>query len=356
LERIYFETSSRIRGDRMRIREAIQKVVEGIDLSEDEAYELMQEVMRGEATPAQIAGLITALRMKGESVEEIAGFARAMRDNAVKVDVDEYLIDTCGTGGDMAGTFNISTAVAFVAAGGGVKVAKHGNRSVSSKCGSADLMEALGIRIDLPPEVVRDCIKEIGIGFIFAPLFHPAMRHAMGPRRELGIRTVFNILGPLTNPAGVRAQLLGVGSPELTEKMASVLRRLGVERAFVVHGMDGLDEATITGKSIVSELSGGEIRTYEIEPEMFGMKRGSIFDIAGGTPEENARTVIEVLRGARGPKRDIVLLNSAFALMAAGVAESIEDGIEVAAESIDSGAAIEKLFALKARVGGVQPS
>lgn len=331
----------------MKVKEAIQKVVEGVDLLEEEAYEVMQEVMRGEATPAQIAGLITALRMKGETVEEITGFARAMRDNALKVEVSGTVVDTCGTGGDMAGTFNISTAVAFVVAGAGAKVAKHGNRSVSSRCGSADLMEALGIRIDLTPELVRDCIEGIGIGFIFAPLFHPAMKHAMGPRRELGIRTVFNILGPLTNPARVKAQILGVGSPNLTEKIALALWKLGVDRAFVVHGMDGLDELSITGRSLISELRYGNIETYEVDPEMFGIRRASPRDIVGGTPEENANIMIGILRGEKGPRRDVVLLNAAPALVAAGMAGSIEEGIRIAAESIDSGAAMGKLEALR---------
>lgn len=329
------------------IREAISRVVLGEDLGEQEAVEVMNEIMTGEATPAQIASFITALRLKGESIEEITGFARVMRDKATKIGTDEEIVvDTCGTGGDGAHTFNISTCAAFVVAGAGMKVAKHGNRSVSSKCGSADVLKELGVNIEIPPEKVEECLHEVGIGFLFAPLLHGAMKYAIGPRREIGIRTVFNILGPLTNPAGAKCQVLGVYDPKLTEPLANVLKNLGSTHALLVHGMDGLDEITLTHQTRVSELANGEVKTYSISPEDFGFTRCQTKDLKGGEPGENARILLNVLEGRSGPQRDVVLLNAAAGIVAAG-AEDLNAGIELAKESIDSGLAKEKLEALK---------
>jgi anthranilate phosphoribosyltransferase len=330
------------------IAQAIQEIVEGRSLNFEQARSVMSEIMEGKTTPAQIAALITALRMKGETVEEISGFAEAMREHAQNIRPSSVkLLDTCGTGGDRLCTFNISTTSAFVVAGGGVTIAKHGNRSVSSKSGSADVLEALGIKIDLPPEKVTECIEEIGIGFLFAPVFHKAMKYALGPRREIGIRTVFNILGPLTNPAGATYQLLGVYDGSLTEVLAEALGRLGIRRAFVVHGVDGLDEVSTIGETVISELTGGQVRTFRITPEEFGISRTTPKDIAGGTVAENANIIKAILKGAKGACRDIVLLNSALAFVAAGKAESIKAGIELAEDSIDSGAAMEKLERLR---------
>ncbi|MEW5766205.1 MAG: anthranilate phosphoribosyltransferase [bacterium] len=329
------------------IKEAFNQVVTGQDLSEEQSRAVMEEIMSGEATPAQIAAFITALRMKKETVAEITGGARVMRDKAVKIKVEGDVVDTCGTGGDEAGTFNISTVAAFVAAGAGVKIAKHGNRSVSSKCGSADLLMALGVKINLPPEGIEKSIQEVGFGFLFAPDLHGAMKYAIGPRREIGIRTVFNILGPLTNPAGARYQLLGVYDPDLTEIMTLVLRNLGSERVFCVYGEDGLDEVSLSSSTKVTELKRGEINTYRIRPEEFGFKRAPLSALAGGSPEENASMAIDVLKGKFGPRRDIVLLNAALALVAGKLTETVEEGINRAAMSIDSGAALAKLEALK---------
>jgi len=330
------------------IIDAIKTVIDNKHLTKAEAEQVMNVIMSGEATPAQIAALITALRMKGETVDEISGFATTMRNKASRISPRVIeLVDTCGTGGDQLHTFNISTTVAFVIAGAGLPVAKHGNRSVSSKSGSADVLEALGIKIDLTAEQVEKCIEDIGIGFMFAPNFHGAMKHAIGPRREIGIRTVFNILGPLTNPAGATAQVLGVYDPELTEVMAMVLGNLGVKHALVVHGHDGLDEISNTGESIISELKDGEVRTYAITPEQCGVARASIEDLKGGTAEDNAAITLEILKGAKGPKRDVVLMNAAAGLIAAGKAESFEDGMDLAARSIDSGSALTKLQDLK---------
>ncbi|MDD5495733.1 MAG: anthranilate phosphoribosyltransferase [Candidatus Omnitrophica bacterium] len=343
------------------IREAIEKVVKRIDLTEDEMCASFDEIMTGKATGAQIGAFITALRMKGETVDEITAAAKVMRAKSLKihagkrvVDIDrddinideETIIDTCGTGGSQTNTFNISTTVAFVVAGAGLKVAKHGNRSASSQVGSADVLEALGVNLDTPPEVVEKCIHEIGIGFMYAPLFHGAMKYAVTPRKEIGIRTIFNILGPLSNPAGATSQVLGVYEAGLTEVMAKVLKNLGSRSAFVVYGMDTLDEATITGKTRVSELKDGNIRTYYITPEKFGIRRARLDDIAGGDAKENASTIISILKGEKGPKRDVVLLNASLSLVAGLKAKDFKEGMRLAAESIDSGRAKDKLVRL----------
>jgi len=332
------------------IRDAIRKVVEGGSLTQDEAAAAMTEIMDGEATPAQVACFITALRMKGETIDEITGFVRVMREKSIKVSTTRSpLVDTCGTGGDRLNTFNISTAAAFVVAGAGVAVAKHGNRAASSVCGSADVLEALGVNIAIGPAEVGKCIDEAGIGFMFAPAAHPAMKHAVGPRKEIGIRTVFNILGPMTNPAGAKRQLIGVFSPELTETMAHVLGNLGSERAMVVHGLDGLDEISTLGKTRVSELKDGRVRTYELDCRAEGLGLCSPDDISGGrTPEENADILMAVLRGISDPRREIVLANAGAALYVAGRAQDLREGIALAAESIDSGAAIGALEKMKA--------
>ena len=331
------------------IREAITVLMEGRDLSRDEAAAVMDEIMTGGASDAQIASFLTALRLKGETVDEITGCARVMRDRATRIECrSDGVVDTCGTGGDASGTFNISTLSALVAAGAGAHVAKHGNRSVSSRCGSADLFKALGVEIEVGPEVVADCIDEVGIGFLFAPLLHGAMKYAIGPRREMGIRTVFNILGPLTNPAGAAAQVLGVYAQELVEPVAGVLRELGCRRAYVVHGQDGLDEITTTSSTTICELADGEIRKCELHPEDLGIAPVSLDQLMGGNPQENAGIALAVLRGENGPRRDIVLLNAGAAIAVAGLADDIGQGIRLAAESIDSGAALEKLEGLKA--------
>jgi len=326
------------------MKQYLQRVVEGKDLAQNEMTDAFNLIMSGEATPAQIAAFIVALRMKGETVVEIAGGAAAMRQHAVYIDPGGLpVVDTCGTGGDSCDTFNVSTTSAFVVAGAGVPVAKHGNRAISSKCGSADLLEELGVNLDVAPEVVEDAIREAGIGFLFAPKLHPAMRHAMGPRRELGLRTIFNMLGPLTNPAGARGQIIGVFSPELTEPFASVLGILGSDRAFIVHGHDGMDEITTTTTTRVSELNGGSVKTYEIDPFDFLEETASAEDLAGGEPAANAAITRDVLAGARGPRRDIVCLNAAAAIVAGNKAEDLQDGWRKAQESIDSGAATAAL-------------
>lgn len=332
------------------IQEAIKKIVERNNLSEQEAMGAMQEIMTGVATPAQIACFITALRLKGETVEEITGFAKVMREAAKKINVrSDAVVDTCGTGGDGMHTFNISTVTAFVVAGAGVAVAKHGNRSVSSKSGSADVLQELGVNIEADVLCVEDCVNSIGIGFLFAPMFHPAMKFAIGPRREIGIRTVFNILGPLTNPANAGFQVLGVYDDKLTDVMAGVLQKLGSKRAFVVHGEDGLDEVTTTCRTKVSELRDGKVTTYFVSPEDFGLSRASLDDLRGGSAKENAEILLGILKGEKGHRRDIVLLNAAFAISACGRADSIKDGVNVAVESIDSGNALARLEALKKR-------
>jgi len=331
------------------IAELIQKVSERQDLGAGEAHVAMTEIMSGVASPVQIGAFLVAMRMKGETLEEVTEFARVMRECALPVKTKRRpLVDTCGTGGDAIKTFNISTAAAFVAAGAGVAVAKHGNRSVTSKCGSADVLEALGIRYDLPPEEVARCIDEIGIGFMFAPAYHPAMKHATPVRKELGMRTVFNALGPLTNPAGAEAQVLGVYRPELTELHAGVLRNLGSKRAFVVHGSGGLDELSTLGETRVTELLDGELRTYCVTPEELGIRRARPGDIQGRTPEENAQLLVAILEGRNGPAREIVILNAAAAIAAADKVPALADAIPIAEKSIDSGAALQKLRALQA--------
>jgi len=336
------------------IQVAIGKLVERKDLTEDEAESSMKCIMSGEATPAQIGSFLTALRLKGETVEEITSFARVMREFAARINprVDGILVDTCGTGGDKIKTFNISTAVALVAAGAEIPIAKHGNRSVTSKAGSADVLEALGVKIDLAPSEVERCIEEIGFGFMFAPVFHGAMKYATPVRREIGIRTVFNILGPLTNPANAQAQVLGVYDRDLTEVLANVLVGLGVKHSMVVHGLDGLDEISNLGKTQISEVKDGEVRTYKVEPEDFGFDSAKPDDIKGYDMEGNAILMIKLLKGDDGPRRDVVLMNSAAAMIVGGKASDFREGVEVAGEVIDSGKAYEKLRALIKATGG----
>ena len=329
------------------IKDAINSLIEGKDLSEQDMIGAMSDIMEGQATDAQIASFLTALRIKGETVEEITGAARVMREKVSKINAPEYTVDTCGTGGDMSHTFNISTTTALVVAACGLPVAKHGNRSVSSSCGSADVLEALDIKIELEPAKVEECLKTTGFGFMFAPLFHPAMKYAIGPRKELGIRTVFNILGPLTNPAGAKRQVLGVFSDKLTEPLAQVLNNLGVKHAFVVHGEDGLDEMTTTDKTRVSELKDGKVNTYSISAEDLGLVKANKEDLLGGNAEENAKITISILEGEKGPRRDIVLLNAAAALIAGDKAGDFNEGLKKASEAVDSGAAREKLEEVK---------
>jgi anthranilate phosphoribosyltransferase len=340
------------------ITEAVRALVDGRALSRIEAAAAMDAIMSGAATNAQIAAFLTALRMKGETVEELIGFAQVMRQKVVRIRAHgeelagltgtdrEMLVDTCGTGGDAAGTFNVSTATAFVVAGTGLRVAKHGNRSVSSLCGSADVVETLGINLELTPAQVARCIADVGIGFLYAPLLHTAMRHVMPARREMGIRTVFNMLGPLTNPAGANAQVIGVYAAALTEPLARVLAELGTARAFVVHGADGLDEISNTGENRLSEVREGTVRTFTVRPEEFGVGRASIAELRGGDREQNADIIRAILNGEPGPRRDIVLMNAAAALVAGGRARELKEGVAVAARSIDSGAARAKLEAL----------
>jgi len=324
--------------------DAIAKLVKGQDLSEEEAGRAMELILAGDATPVQIAGFVVALRIKGETAAELAGMARAARVHATPLAVErDGLLDTCGTGGDALGTFNISTLSAIVAAACGARVAKHGNRAASSLCGSADVLEALGVRIDLPPEAVARCLGEAGITFLFAPLYHAGFRFASVPRRELGVRTVFNVLGPLCNPAGARRQALGVADAGLAGRMAEVLERLGVEHALVFHGADGMDELTTTGSSRVIEVEGGGRREYTLEPAELGLPLAPLEAMKGDGPAENAAIAREVLAGAKGPRRDVVLLNSAAALRAAGLAGDFKEGIGLAAEALDSGRAGEVL-------------
>lgn len=326
------------------LRAVIAQVVEGQNLSQAEAKAAMGVIMSGEATSSQIGAFITAMRMKGETVEEITGCAQAMREHAYGIRPNvEMLVDTCGTGGDGANTFNISTAAAFAVAGAGVTVAKHGNRSVSSKCGSADVLEALGVTIDLDPSRVESCIEEVGIGFLFAPQFHASMKHAAGPRKEIGIRTLFNVLGPLTNPASAHVQVVGVYDAALTHPVAEVLGRLGVQQAFVVHGLDRLDEISICGATQISHLRAGSVETYEFHPGQVGMNTASADAIRGGDAQENAALIRRILEGEAGPHRDIVLLNAGAALLVAGKANDLREGTERAAESIDSGEALQRL-------------
>jgi anthranilate phosphoribosyltransferase len=337
------------------MKELIGKLVEGMDLTIEESNEAMKDIMTGVATEAQIGAFLTALRMKGETMDEIAACAGVMRDFAERItpSVRGKMVDTCGTGGDKIKTFNISTIAAFAAAGAGVPIAKHGNRSVTSKAGSADLLEALGVKIDSSPNVVRRCIEKAGIGFMFAPVFHKAMKYAIKPRKEIGIRTVFNLLGPLTNPANAQAQLLGVFNASLTPKIAGALRNLGVERALVVHGLDGLDEISTLGSTQISELKDGEIRTYRIKPEELGLRRASIGDLAGGDAEYNAKLTVSLLKnGEKGPKMDVVKLNAGAAIYIGGKADTIQEGMELAEDSIDSGKAYLKLAMLVRESGG----
>lgn len=341
------------------IQEALEKIVAREDLSRVEAEAAMEQILGGRASDVQIAALLTGLRIKGETVDELVGFATAMRRHAVPImavrmrSAEEALVDTCGTGGDASGTFNVSTAAAFVVAGVGVRVAKHGNRSISSRCGSADVLENLGVRIDLRPERVAQAIDEVGIGFLFAPAVHAATRHAMAARRELKMRTVFNLLGPLTNPAGVSAQVVGVPQANLTELMAAALGELGVQRAMVVHGVDGLDEISISGETWVSELRDGTVRNYTVKPEDFGLHRAPLEKIRGGDAKQNSEVIHKILGRSllyreHGPHREIVLANAAAALVVAGRAADFAAGVRMAKESIDTGAAREKLEALVA--------
>jgi anthranilate phosphoribosyltransferase len=329
-------------------------------LSREEAHAVMSEVLSGQCSDAQIAALLVALHMKGETVEEIVGFAEAIRAAAAPLELRtspvldasgterDALVDTCGTGGDASGTFNISTATAFVVAGAGVRVAKHGNRSMTSKCGSADVMEALGINISLPVSRIAACLEEVGIAFLFAPSLHSAMKHVQTARRELRLRTVFNLLGPLTNPARATCQVVGVYSAELVEKLAEALSMLGLRRALVVHGNDGLDEITVTAPTRIAEVREGQVHTYEVTPEEFGMRRTTLDDISGGDATRNAALIREVLAGGKSARRDVVLLNAAAALVAAGRAHHLRNGVPLAEEAIDSGAALAKLEALVA--------
>jgi len=325
------------------IKEAIATLVSGNSLTTAEAASVMEEIMEGEVAPAQFGAFVTALRLKGETVDEIVGLARTMRTKAVTVTVTGQVVDTCGTGGDGLHTFNISTTAAFIAAGAGLRVAKHGNRAMSSQCGSADVLDALGVKIDLNAEQVQRCLQEVGIGFMFAPIFHPAMKYATAPRREIGIRTVFNILGPLTNPAGATAQLLGVADETLVKKLALALQGLGCDHALVAHGEDGLDEITVTGKTKVCELKDGSIKSYSIRPEDFGLSRSSLDSLKGGTLDENAAMLRSVLAGAHGSQRDAVLMNAAAVLLAGDRVITLRQGIDLAQEVVDNSQALEKL-------------
>lgn len=325
------------------IREAISLIVQNINLSEAEMAGCMKEIMEGKATDAQVGSFLTALRIKGETIEEITAATKIMREKATTINAPKGVIDTCGTGGDMSHTFNISTATAIVVASIGIPIAKHGNRSVSSRSGSADVLEALGMKIDLPPDKVERCLKETGFGFLFAPLFHPAMKYAIGPRREIGIRTVFNILGPLSNPAGAKRQVLGVFADRLTEPLAQVLGNLGAEDVMVVHGEDGLDEITISNGTRISRFKDGKVDTFYVTPEDFGLERADVKELVGGDKDDNARILLQILRGEKGPKRDIVLINSAAALAVAGKVENFKEAVAIAAEAIDSSKAMKKL-------------
>jgi anthranilate phosphoribosyltransferase len=339
------------------IQDAIATLTSGGEMGGAAAGAVAGEILAGEATPGQIGSFLTALRLRGERPEHVAAFARVMRGHARPVEIDDRagLVDTCGTGGDGSGTFNISTAAALIAAGAGARVAKHGNRAMSGKCGSADVLAALGVRIDAEPTVVARCLREAGVAFFFAPVFHEAMRHAGPVRREIGIRTIFNMLGPLSNPAGAARQLIGVYDERLTEVFARVLADLGAVHAMVVHGADGLDEITLTGPTRVTETKDGVARTYEIEPESFGLKRAPREALLGGTPEENAATIRAILEGAPGPKRDVAELNAAAALVVGGRARDLAEGLALARGAIDSGAArgaLERLVEASRRVDG----
>lgn len=329
-------------------KELLNKVVIGENLKEEEAHWVMNEIMQGKVTTAQIASFLTALRIKGETVEEITGCARAMRENAISIkDTFPITVDTCGTGGDCKGTFNISTVTAFVVAGAGIRVAKHGNRGVSSKSGSADVLEALGVNINLNPDQVEKCLEEVGIAFLFAPVFHPAMRYALEPRREIGFRTIFNLLGPLTNPAKVKYQVLGVYSSELTEVMARALQGLGVKNAMVVWGEDGMDEISISSSTKITRLKNAEIETFYLEPEELGLSRYRLEDIKGGDALFNANIALNILNGDKGPHREIVLINAAAALVVCGAVNGMREGMKMATQVIDSKKALKKLEDLR---------
>ena len=326
------------------IKEAIETVVTGHSLTFEQAAAVMEEIMTGEATPAQVASFVTALRVKGETVDEIAGLATVMQARATPVKVASPVVDTCGTGGDGSSSFNISTTAAFIVASAGLKVAKHGNRAMSSHCGSADVLEALGVRIELGAKAVAQCVETVGIGFMFAPIFHPAMKYAAVPRHEIGIRTVFNILGPLTNPARAKLQVIGVPSRELGDKVASVLNRLGTEHSLVVHGTDGMDEISISGKSLVWDINKQRVLPpYEIFPEDLGFMKASVTQIRGGTARQNARILRGILSGEVGVRRNIVIMNAAAALVAGNKAPDLKEGVSIAEETIDSGQALIKL-------------
>lgn len=333
------------------IKQAISKIVDGKNLTQAEMTKAFGEIMNGQAEPAQISAFITALRIKGETVDEITAAARVMRKFATTIDIktskSDIIVDTCGTGGSGKNTFNISTTVAFVVAGCGIKVAKHGNRSASSQCGSADVLEGLGVNLKLSPQQVEECAKSIGIGFLFAPLFHSAMKYAVPVRKAIRIRTIFNILGPLSNPANATSQILGVYDKKLTTIMAKVLGNLGVKRAFVVHGLDGLDEISIAAPTQISELKNKKVKTYVIMPRKYSIKKAPLKAIKGGNAQENAQAVLSVLKGRKGPKQNTVLLNAAYAIYASGIARTIKEAIQKAQESIDSGAALKKLEQLK---------
>lgn len=330
------------------IKEAIAKIIEREDLTEDEMIAVMNEIMSGEATDAQIGAFITGLNMKVESIDEITGAAKVMRQKVHRINAGRgTVVDTCGTGGDGSGTFNISTTAAFIAAGAGIRVAKHGNRSISSQSGSADVLQSLGVNIEIKPEKIEECIDKVGIGFLFAPALHGAMKYAIGPRREVGIRSIFNLLGPLTNPAGASCQVIGVYEEDLTEPIAKVLEKLGSKHALVVHGMDGLDEITLATTTQITEVSNGSMRTYQIFPEDFGLDKCREDALTGGTPDENAKITMAILNGEKGPKRDISLLNAGAAIVAGGGAQGLVEGYKIAAESVDSGAALKKLEKLK---------
>jgi len=328
-------------------RENLKKIIARKDLSETEMAQMIADIFSGDITDAQVGAFMAALATKGETFEELAGAASAMRKRARRIQTSaNTVVDTCGTGGDGAKTFNISTTSAFVVAGCGVTVAKHGNRSVSSQCGSADLLEALGVKLDTAPEIVEEAVRETGIGFLFAPLYHGAMKYAAKARMEIGIRSIFNMLGPLTNPASANCQLLGVYAPELTEMFAQALRVLGVKRAFVVHGHDGLDEISVCSPTRISELNDGMIRTYDINPEQFFGETAKSADLAGGNPVDNAEITRSILNGGKGPKRNIILINTSAALVAAGKAQNLKEGITLAEVSIDSRAALSRLDSL----------
>ena len=328
------------------IQETIQSLVVRRHLSINEAHEAMKEIMDGKATPAQIGAFVTALHLKGETIEEISGMAQAMRESSLHVNTDGVVVDTCGTGGDSSGTFNISTTVGLVAAGAGIKVAKHGNRAMTGNCGSADVLEALDVKIDLSPNGVETCLNEIGFGFMFAQTFHPSMRFAAGPRKEIGIRTVFNILGPLTNPAGAKNHLLGVSKPDIGEKIAHVLNKLGSTRALIVHGMDGLDEITMCDSTQVWDMQNQAVTTYTVSPEFFGFNRATSDSLKSTGVKDSVKTLLNILSGKTGPSRDVVLMNTAATLVAANKTETLKEGVSLAKESIDSGKAMGKLKSL----------